>query len=525
MAIPTWKLRFIHQAETTKLYNNNGDLTSLKSKDKVVVVCSSCNLPNIIVSIESIRIKKPHTVYIPICKSCQQKRTWTQNNYKTSQSDKISKSIKTKWQEQGYRQQISNTQSAKSKKLWSSQDYRDKISKAISKAHSSIEGYTQAAIRNINNNPELAKLNHSKSMAQKDYRELLSNKSRENWLNLEYRKKVLDALNSDSVRLKISNRLKTKWADPQYANQIASNTVSNLEIKLASILDDIGIKYTQQYHIGHWPFDFLIPHKPKDILIEVHGDYWHGTKHDYNRSKDKAKATFIQSYHADRYDLKIIWEHEFLSHNRIISLLKKWLGLEAVGIVEFDIKRTIIKACDTTESQLFFSKYHYYANGGRNGINIGCYHGDTLIACARFCSPTRSQSADRLKVLPKNLKELTRFAIRPDYQKKNLASYLLSKAVKLIDADILLTFADATYGHEGTIYKAAGWIFDGAIEPDYFYVDHFGYVMHKRTLWGHASKMSMTECEFAAKYGYTKKFGKEKYRYIYKKRGAESRPS
>lgn len=78
----------------------------------------------------------------------------------------------------------------------------------------------------------------------------------------------------------------------------------------------------------------------------------------------------------------------------------------------------------------------------------------------------------------------------------------------------LLTFADATYGHVGTIYKAANWKLDGIIDPDYFYIDNNGYVMHKRTLWGHAKKMNMSESEYCGKYGYIKKYGKEKYRYL-----------
>lgn len=52
---------------------------------------------------------------------------------------------------------------------------------------------------------------------------------------------------------------------------------------------------------------------------------------------------------------------------------------------------------------------------------------------------------------------------------------------------------------------------------DYWYAKEDGWVMHKRTLYGQAVNMKITEKEFAEKFGYTKVWGKEKLRYIYKR--------
>ena len=82
-------------------------------------------------------------------------------------------------------------------------------------------------------------------------------------------------------------------------------------------------------------------------------------------------------------------------------------------------------------------------------------------------------------------------------------------------AKCLISFADSTYGHSGTIYKAAGWIFDGIVKPDYHYVGIDGWKMHKRTLWSHSSKMKMSEKEYATKFGFEAVFGGEKFRYLF----------
>jgi hypothetical protein len=84
------------------------------------------------------------------------------------------------------------------------------------------------------------------------------------------------------------------------------------------------------------------------------------------------------------------------------------------------------------------------------------------------------------------------------------------------DVKLLVTFADSSFNHAGTIYKASNWLLDGVVEPDYWYVDHDGYVCHKKTLWNKASEMKMTEIEYSIKYGYNKIWGKGKTRYIYK---------
>lgn len=80
---------------------------------------------------------------------------------------------------------------------------------------------------------------------------------------------------------------------------------------------------------------------------------------------------------------------------------------------------------------------------------------------------------------------------------------------------MIVSFADTTIGHTGTIYKASNFKLDGITSGSHYYVSKTGFIMHKKTLYNRAVKMGMTEKEFAIKYEYTKKKTGEKIRYIY----------
>lgn len=630
MTIAQWKLDLIDCNATIIEYNYT-DLIQLTSKSKVIVVCSICKKPNLKTTIASMRVRacqraKGQIRYYPICKSCQQTRTWDENQeFKRKQSDSISKSMKKVWDDLEYRTNQSIKQSKISKKQWQNQEYRDKVVNGVTNAHKEINGYTEQAIKALKDSDEKRRINLAVKRRDLKYRQKLSKKSKLNWQDPEYRlkmltiyadpeyrtklsekakelwkldtytdkllawltsstckeqlssitkanwknpdfkNKVLSALQTQQVhdklsehakklwsnadfatrmsklaierwqnpeyrakmlaiyadpeyKAKASERAKELWKNPVYVKKVLENQKSKLEDHLANVLDDFEIQYKRQYHIGYWPFDFMIPSKPNNLLIEVHGDYWHGTKVDYNRSRDLAKATYIERYH-NEYKLHIIWEHEFLTPQRIVDKLLTITGIVKPRIVNFNFKDCSIIITDAKMSNLLFTKYHYIASGGRSGVNIGINYQNKLIACARFCNSTRQESSKRLGLADTELLELTRFVIHPSYQKKNFASWILAKSVKLLRRKrpfikALISFADTTYNHTGIIYRASNWDHDGIINPDYFYVDNDGYVMHKRTLWGHAQKMNMTERAYCSKYDYTKKWGKEKHRYI-----------
>lgn len=60
---------------------------------------------------------------------------------------------------------------------------------------------------------------------------------------------------------------------------------TKIELKLANLLDNIGIKYTSEYNIGKYIVDFALPELY--IAIEADGDYWHKTRQEQDAFRQK----------------------------------------------------------------------------------------------------------------------------------------------------------------------------------------------------------------------------------------------
>lgn len=510
-----------------------------RSDDTVVVPCSKCGRPR--------TIKKNSSKYANICVNCAQsdrskkmwkkdgfrikavaaaKRNWERNRPKLiailntkEYKDKQSKRMLAKWQNQEFRNKILkslNTEECRDKlskssiKLWQS----DKFRKAILIAANTPESKLQksiAAKNNWNKNRQqiLANLRSEKTInrlrevcGSEEHRKRCSVNSIKLWQREDYRKKI-----------------ELLWQNDEYQKRMAilrANTQSNSKIQniLYSILDDLKIIYIKEYAIGFYNFDCFIP--DKSLLIEVQGDYWHNLPNNIRR--DKSKSTYLMTYFP-KYNLKYLWEHEFNNKNRIIELVKYWCGLKQ-ELISFSFSEITEKLISYKEAELFISKYHYAGRVGRSGLNIGYFIGDTLIATTIYVSPTRKETASKQGLSCKKVLELSRVAINPQYQIKNLASNIIAKSISYIkinrpEIELLVSFADTTHNHLGTIYKASNWKLDGEVKPDYWYADNNGYICHKKTLWNHATSLRMTESEYCNKYNYAKIIGKKKYRYIY----------
>lgn len=333
-------------------------------------------------------------------------------------------------------------------------------------------------------------------------------------LTEEYRQKMRDIWNRPGFKEKMA---KIRLQQPKTSSQ---------QHILYSILDDLKIKYYDDKSInckvGWYTFDCRIDPQlgikiKKPLLIEVQGDYWHNQEKQIIR--DKQKATYLKTYFSE-YELKYLWEHEFDNKNRIINLLEYWLGLNIQFIKQINLNIINEKIIDYKEAELFISKYHYAGRIGRSGLNIGYYYNNELIGVIIYCNPTRQETAIKQNIRYDQILELSRLAIHPQYQIKNLASNIISRSINYIKQnkqiiELLVSFSDSTYNHSGIIYKASNWKLDGIIPPDYWYADNKGYICHKKTLWNKAKKMCMTESEYCNKFNYIKIWGGSKNRYIY----------
>ncbi len=422
--------------------------------------------------------------------------------------------------------------SINSKLLWQDLNYRHKIL-SKRKAH---KPKTVGCICNSCNNQYMINRRYSlrrgnrlcRSCALKlrwnshEYRKVIaasaSKHSKLLWQDTEYRMKVT-ASNSTTWSKRIaelSERSLKLWQDPEYRQSILNSManhprISNLQIKLYQYLDDLGIVYhkeNEQTIIGPFVFDCLIPNRhSKHILIECQGDYWHTLPN--NVKRDRAKFIYINRYFPD-YEIMYIWEHEFYTKDRVLDRLKLKLGLN-VETASFNFGEIVLKPATSNELKSFLDSYHYIGKD-RGGSAFAAYHNNHLVGCVVYSNPIRQNISQQFSTA---IVELSRFCIHPNYHKKNFASWLISRTIKMMAPQTIIAYADTTVGHTGTIYKASNFKHHHTVAADYWYTDKAGWVMHKRTLYGRAVKMSLTEAKYAETYGYTKKYGGEKLCFVY----------
>ena len=188
---------------------------------------------------------------------------------------------------------------------------------------------------------------------------------------------------------------------------------------------------------------------------------------------------------------------------------------------DFDLNDIRLELIDTKTAKRFLESYHYTSKIGNNSLRLGFFVDGFLMGVVVFGHVVRNETALRLGLRSSEVRELSRLAIHPSYQIKNCASKIIGMSIRylkrnLVGIKMLVSFADSTFNHYGTVYKASNWVFDGLVKPSYWYTDGDGWVMHKKTLYDHAVKMKMSEGEFAQKNGYVKVHGMEKARYIFK---------
>lgn len=372
-----------------------------------------------------------------------------------------------------------------------------------------------------------------------EIKEKLSDATTKQWKDPEFRQTVVNssiAIWDDPERRKKMDRIRTDptFKEMHQANLAKLNTeaniakrlsqhanVSGIQLTLYSILDDLGIQYFKERTdgqsdpeciIGPYSFDCVIPRKNKTtLLVECQGDYWHNLPSKIQL--DKAKASYIDNNLSDKYELKTIWEHEFKQKDRIINLVRRWVGLSAAETIDFNFDDVEIKICPAAEYRPLLSKYHYLANAGRGGTAYGAYLNGELIAVCVFSSLSRQNLPHDYSAT----KDLSRLCIHPDYQKPNFGSWFVSRCIKQLPESIktIISYCDTTFDHDGALYKACNFTYSGEVPPDYWYVSKEGWVMHKKTLYEHARGLKMTETEFADKNGYMKVYGKKKLRFIY----------
>lgn len=127
------------------------------------------------------------------------------------------------------------------------------------------------------------------------------------------------------------------------------------------------------------------------------------------------------------------------------------------------------------EAMQLIRAYHY-AKGAANTSTIRTVmrRGERTVGAALWMPPTAGAAKALAKKIlgseshHKKVLALSRLVVVPG-EPQNAASILLGRTTKDAVLDerwaLLVTYADEAQGHEGTIYRATGWTFDGFTAP------------------------------------------------------------
>jgi len=147
----------------------------------------------------------------------------------------------------------------------------------------------------------------------------------------------------------------------------------------------------------------------------------------------------------------------------------------------YHVKR--ISGKDTKE---FIIKNHY-THGCHNGpMGFGLFEGDFLIGVCAFATPCSENVRSSIfgKEFKDSVTELHRLFI-VDGTPKNTESWFVSRALNMLKEEkphiqAVVSFADGTQGHVGTIYQALNAIYYGTSGKATFYRDGDGRLRHPR---------------------------------------------
>jgi len=187
-----------------------------------------------------------------------------------------------------------------------------------------------------------------------------------------------------------------------------------------------------------------------------------------------------------------------------------------------DLSGISFDECVVTEStqraaRLFVSQYHYSGGMGNAGIPVGMYHQptNTKLGVIVFHAPISENV--RASVFGEGHEdkviELHRMAIHPDAP-HNAGSWFISRALDWLkdykpQYKAVLSFADTTEGHDGTVYQACSADYYGMSPPKTYYKDTEGVLRAPRQNGENISKSQAKER------GWTPVERQAKHRYVF----------
>tara|TARA_R110002020_G_C16181953_1_gene764906 strand:- start:250 stop:897 length:648 start_codon:yes stop_codon:yes gene_type:complete len=162
----------------------------------------------------------------------------------------------------------------------------------------------------------------------------------------------------------------------------------------------------------------------------------------------------------------------------------------------------------------FVEEWHYSKGGAKTAVSCyGLYRkGDPLLQGISWWMPPPLGAAKSVSPNHRSVLSLSRFCLRDD-RPENAGSFLISKSIKMLDNrwDMLLTYADTALNHDGGLYRASNWNYNGLSGKNPMYWDPINDCMVSRK----RGPKSYSKKEMLAK-GYEHRGNYAKHRFIYR---------
>ena len=144
------------------------------------------------------------------------------------------------------------------------------------------------------------------------------------------------------------------------------------------------------------------------------------------------------------------------------NLVELLFGNDELDFTEANVKDFIVKPSNLRVTRDFIEKWHYSQNV--NGLTIsqifGLFYEKNLIGAMIYGSLAMANTWKKYAKEESKVVELKRLCCI-DKTPKNTESYFIGKTLRWMkqnsDYDLVVSYADTYYGHEGTIYKASNF--------------------------------------------------------------------
>lgn len=164
----------------------------------------------------------------------------------------------------------------------------------------------------------------------------------------------------------------------------------------------------------------------------------------------------------------------------------------------------------------FVIEHHYTQAFGKATLICGMWRDTKLVGVITFGQPSGRLVASSLGETEQTCFEFLRMVVLDN--EPTSRTYFMGRAIKILRQKFpkvrkLVTYADQTEGHDGTVYKAGSWEYHGKTAKKYHYIKN-GIRVNKRIPWDAAKKKGMTEGEYTKMFGYEKVMEEPKLRFI-----------